>query len=330
MIDAHASANRPAVTMVELTDPTTTGEGFELLEQDAVQLQSSPLRIRRVVVRLGDATVAFQSTNLRVRTRTAAREGLLAYVTFGPQTTGTVNGMSVRPDLMLAASSSVQANFVADAGWESITFLFPPDYIGAHLSARQRSAEFRLPQGLETLQADAAKVRALFDWGKRLVDTATSEPALFNDHADKRSAAQVELIETLLATLSESTESEPARKDLARQEQSRIVKTAEEYALSQVGERIYVSDLCRIAAVSERALEYAFKEVMGLTPVTYLIRLRLHRVRQALLKATQGSTTVSTEALNWGFWHFGEFSRAYKDCFGELPSDTLRRAPGER
>jgi AraC-like DNA-binding protein len=34
-------------------------------------------------------------------------------------------------------------------------------------------------------------------------------------------------------------------------------------------------------------------------------------------------------ALNWGFWHFGEFSRAYKDCFGELPSVTLRRRPAE-
>jgi AraC family ethanolamine operon transcriptional activator len=79
--------------------------------------------------------------------------------------------------------------------------------------------------------------------------------------------------------------------------------------------------------VSERALEYAFKEVMGLTPVAYLNRLRLHRVRQALLAATHGSTTVSAVALDWGFWHFGEFSRAYKDCFDELPSDTLRRKP---
>jgi transcriptional regulator GlxA family with amidase domain len=64
---------------------------------------------------------------------------------------------------------------------------------------------------------------------------------------------------------------------------------------------------------------------MGLTPVAYLIRLRLHRVRQALLAGTHRSTTVSAVALDWGFWHFGEFSRAYKDCFGELPSDTLRR-----
>jgi transcriptional regulator GlxA family with amidase domain len=63
--------------------------------------------------------------------------------------------------------------------------------------------------------------------------------------------------------------------------------------------------------------------------MTYLIRLRLHRVRQALVAATHGSTTVSAEALNWGFWHFGEFSRAYKECFGELPSDTLRRKAGE-
>ncbi len=68
---------------------------------------------------------------------------------------------------------------------------------------------------------------------------------------------------------------------------------------------------------------------MGLTPTAYLIRLRLHRVREALLEATQGSTTVSAEALKWGFWHFGEFSRAYRNCFGELPSDSLRKEPGK-
>jgi transcriptional regulator GlxA family with amidase domain len=107
------------------------------------------------------------------------------------------------------------------------------------------------------------------------------------------------------------------------------VKTAEDYALSRVGDDLYVTDLCKAAAVSERTLEYAFKEILGLAPVTYLTRRRLHRVRQALLAANHGSTTVSTEALNWGFWHFGDFSHVYKDCFGELPSDTLRRKPGE-
>ena len=54
--------------VIEFTDPTIAGQDFELIAQDAVLLQSNPLRVRRVVVRLGDATVAFHSTNLRVRT----------------------------------------------------------------------------------------------------------------------------------------------------------------------------------------------------------------------------------------------------------------------
>lgn len=325
MAASLGSGERPAVSVDEFTDPTAVGQDFEVVVQDAVQLQSSPLRARRVIVRLGDATVVYQATNLRVRTRTAAHEGLVAYVTFGPQTTGTVNGLPVRPDLLLAAEPSAQARFVADAGWESISFLLRPEDIGAHLSALQRADGFRLPRGVETLQADPATVQRLFEWGRRLVDAAVAEPEPFNESADRRAAAQVELVETLLATLRETAGREPDRQEVAKQEQSRIVKIAEDYALAHVGERLYVSDLCRGTAVSERALEYAFKGTLGLTPVAYLARLRLHRVRDALQTAARGSRTVSAVALDWGFWHFGEFSRAYKACFGELPSETLRR-----
>jgi transcriptional regulator GlxA family with amidase domain len=94
----------------------------------------------------------------------------------------------------------------------------------------------------------------------------------------------------LLATLGVGSDFEPTRSERTRQAHSLIVKIAEDHALSRVDDPLYVSDLCRVAGVSERTLEYAFKEVMGLTPMTYLIRLRLHRVRQALLAATQGTT----------------------------------------
>jgi len=320
---------QPAVTVAEISDPTAASAGIELIDQDAVQLQPMSLRVRRVIVRLRASAVVFHSTNRRVRTRTSARSGLLAYVTFGPNSRGTVDGIPVGPGLMLAAAPDVEASFVADAGYESITFLLPPDEIRTHLTARQREGEFRLPRGVETLQADGESARRLFEWGKRLVDAAARQPELFNEGEIERIAAHVELVELLLAMLGGAHDFEPNRSERTRQAQALIVKLAEDHAMSQTGDHLYVSDLCRVAAVSERTLEYAFKEVMGLTPVTYLIRVRLHRVRQALLAATQGSTTVSTEALNWGFWHFGEFSRAYKDCFGELPSDTLRRKPGE-
>jgi AraC family transcriptional regulator, ethanolamine operon transcriptional activator len=330
--EASVSASGPAVTVAEFTDPTAAGEGFELAALDAVHLQSSPLRVRRVIVRLGDASVAYHSSNVRVRTRTSPQEGLLGCVAFGPQATGTVNGMPVRPELLLAVAPNVQVRFVADAGWESIAFLLRPEYIRAHLSARQRDDEFRLPRGVETLRADAAKVQALFEWGKRLVESAAREPAPFDASAERRAAAQVDLVEALLAALRDAADRGPDRKELARQEQSRLVRIAEDYALAQVGERQYVSDLCRATAVSERSLEYAFKQTLGLSPVAFLTRLRLHRVRDALRGPAQASKTVSTVALDWGFWHFGEFSRAYKDCFGESPSETLRRhraAPAE-
>jgi hypothetical protein len=43
--------------------------------------------------------------------------------------------------------------------------------------------------------------------------------------------------------------------------------------------------------------------------VAYLMRLR--RVRAAPRgPAQQASMTVSAVALDWGFWHFDEFSRA--------------------
>ncbi|MGA9163374.1 MAG: helix-turn-helix domain-containing protein [Thiobacillus sp.] len=321
--DSSFAIAQPAVTVEDINDPATVNAGIELIDQDAVTLQSQPLRARRVIVRLGTAMVMFHTSNLRLRTRTSVRRGLLAYVAFGPQARGTVNGLPVRPGMLLAVAPESEARFVVDAGWEGMAFLLPPRDISAHLAIRQRDHEFRLPQGVEILQVSEARARQLFDWGKRLVDAAVFDPALFNESETERNAAQVELLETLLATLDVANDFEPSRSDRTRQAQSLIVKIAEDHALSQTGTTLYVTDLCKAAGVSERTLEYAFKEVMGLTPMAYLIRLRLHRVRQALLAAPPGSTTVSAEALRWGFWHFGEFSRAYRDCFGELPSDTL-------
>jgi AraC family transcriptional regulator, ethanolamine operon transcriptional activator len=325
------SSPTPAVTVVDFTDPVSGGAGLELLAQDAVQLQAQPFHARRVTVNLGDVNVVFQATNHRVRTRSASHQGLLSYVVFGPQALGTVNGVQVRADLLLAVPAHTETGFVAEAGWESVAFLVAADFLESHMAARQRLDELRLPQRVEPLSADARCVRQMFELGKRVAETAAQAPAQFDDSPLERAAAQVEVIETLLTALRASSGSTLARSDQTRQTQSVIVKAAEDYALSKIGQRIYVSDLCKATATSERALEYAFKTVMGLSPVQFLARLRLHRAREALLKAPAGGpASVSTIALDWGFWHFGEFARAYKELFNELPSDTLRRRGATR
>jgi AraC family ethanolamine operon transcriptional activator len=319
----------PAVTVIEITDPMAAHAGIELLAQDVIQLQSMPLRAKRVVVRLDPSTVVFHSSNLRVRTHTSVHEGLISYVVAGASAQGTINGLPVRPDVMLFAEAEKEAVFVVEPGWESVSILLPSEHLREHLAARRREDEYRLPHGIESLHCDMQRVRTLFDLGKRLVDLAQRQPAIFDSEV-ARASAHAELMETLLEALGGADPYEPTRDDRIRQAHGLVVKKVEEHVLAHQSEGFHVGDLCRIAATSERAVQYAFRDVMGLTPKAYLTRLRLHRVREGLQRETRGTTTVSGEALKWGFWHFGEFSRAYRDCFGELPSETLERSRGPR
>ena len=99
-----------------------------------------------------------------------------------------------------------------------------------------------MPLGVETLQVDGDNARRLFAWGKRLVDAAARQPALFNERETERIAAHVELVELLLAILGGAHDFEPSRTDRTRQAQSLVVKVAEDYALSQISDHLYVSD----------------------------------------------------------------------------------------
>jgi AraC-like DNA-binding protein len=316
----------PAVLVSEISDPTAVGESIEVLQQDVVQLESKPLRVRRVVVRLGSALVLFHSTNLAVRTRTRLHVHFEAYTAFGPKAAGTVNGLPVSPDRVLASMPGVEVEIVVAAGYESVAFLFPPNEILGHLRVRHRESEIRPQPRVDLLTPRPAAAQRLYRWGRRLTNVASRQPELF-EVPQAQAAARAEMVDILLATLHSVVQVELTPHDMTRQRHSQTVQLVEDYALSHINERINVTDLCEAAGVSERNLEYCFKEVMGMTPMSYLTRLRLHRVRQALRAATHASTTVTKEALRWGFWHFGDFSRAYKNCFGELPSDTLRRPP---
>ncbi|PKV90991.1 AraC family transcriptional regulator [Amycolatopsis echigonensis] len=86
-----------------------------------------------------------------------------------------------------------------------------------------------------------------------------------------------------------------------------------------------VADLARIGGTSVRSLQAAFSEHLGLTPTEYLRRVRLARAHQDLQNAAPGDgLSVSDIAFRWGFGHVPRFAAAYRERYGQLPSQTLR------
>src|SRR6185369_5093260 len=117
----------------------------------------------------------------------------------------------------------------------------------------------------------------------------------------------------------------------ALERRGRLVKKAEEYVIAHLDESVRMERLCREVGASARALEYAFQGVYCMGAMRYLRTIRLNEVRKALLDAdTTNVTTVTSAAMDWGFWHLGEFAAAYKGLFGEVPSETLRTAASRR
>ncbi|RAR62044.1 AraC family ethanolamine operon transcriptional activator [Onishia taeanensis] len=87
---------------------------------------------------------------------------------------------------------------------------------------------------------------------------------------------------------------------------------------------VALSELCEIAHVSQRTLQYSFNSILGISPIQFLRLTRLNRVRRRL-SAPDTGTTVSQVAADWGFYHLGQFAQDYRQLFGEAPSVTLYR-----
>ena len=103
----------------------------------------------------------------------------------------------------------------------------------------------------------------------------------------------------------------------------RHVRFAAEYIHTHSANPIRLNDLVAASGVSKRSLHAGFRRYYGVPPMIYLrnVRLDLARLR---LSREGGAKSVTDIALECGFTHLSKFAEAYKDRFGELPSETLR------
>lgn len=84
--------------------------------------------------------------------------------------------------------------------------------------------------------------------------------------------------------------------------------------------------LCRQVHVSERRLQIAFKNLLGIGPNAYMRYRALQSVHRVLRDAEPDEVIVSDVARLHDFRHLGRFAGFYSATYGEAPSRTLRRA----
>ena len=107
-----------------------------------------------------------------------------------------------------------------------------------------------------------------------------------------------------------------------------LVQRAAEFLSSHAAEGVRIGELSRVAGVSERTLRKAFHTVHGLSPKQFDLRERLCGARRALSNGDQARQTVTAIACEFGFFELGRFARAYKEAFGESPSQTIKTHAG--
>ena len=95
--------------------------------------------------------------------------------------------------------------------------------------------------------------------------------------------------------------------------------------VEQAGQKTSAWHMAQAAGVSQKTLELAFRECMGMTPGRYLKVARLNGVHHQLALSPEDELSVTQVLAEWGFTHPGRFAGDYRQLFNELPSQTLRR-----
>lgn len=98
-----------------------------------------------------------------------------------------------------------------------------------------------------------------------------------------------------------------------------------QYVEDNLKQDISLEQLAQVVRMSPRALHALFERNVGTTPKHYIRNRKLERVHACLIDPTAKTRNITQVAMDYGFLHLGRFSESYKNTFGELPSNTLRR-----
>ena len=93
---------------------------------------------------------------------------------------------------------------------------------------------------------------------------------------------------------------------------------------NRINRPVCIDDLKNLLFTSKTVLSKSVRDATGLSPISFIKRLRLEQIRTKLILHEELPLSIESLANAYGFKSRGHFSRYYRDVYGELPSETVK------
>jgi AraC family ethanolamine operon transcriptional activator len=247
---------------------------------------------------------------------------LLGYIHATEEAHSWCHGSTLAAGTALTVLPEGISEFAFSAGTRISLLLTPMRRVQRKLTELSLRSNLPSGQALSLFQADAGTGTS------RLAQRYAQLPAWLDPSGGGVPADAVEslLHDHVQALLAADGQERPGS-TRARRAHYLIAQRAENFMRQNLRRYIYMHEICDAAGVSERALRYAFEDLFGTSPNRYLSMLRLCAACRGLSMADASRKSVKAVALSCGLWDLSRFADNYRRVFGELPRDTLMRAP---
>jgi len=249
-----------------------------------------------------------ERTNRRLGQQGAGPAGVLSAVVLLTDPGHSVsNGSPFTMDDVLLVGPGGAYEAVVDAGVEPAVFSVSLESAAAlplrRLSNQQAGRIRRVadPELSRKFRAVAANALRSWDAGSRSI-------------AMPRSVVHGLMLELLTA---------PGAAEGSSHASIQLYRAARDVMLAGLTKPLTIPEVAARVGTSRRTLEQAFDKCASVSPARFQKLLRLNNARRLL---ESGRHSVSRAAMGSGLHHLGRFSSDYQDLFGELPSETARRA----
>ena len=232
---------------------------------------------------------------------------------------GNLNGTRLDQfDLVVFPEAAAMDSYHLPAGTQWVSLQLPREQLESQGIAVASSSGVEIFTGFNPAKRQLGnRLETLFDEISRQPDGV--DPGCPVDAAMMAEALTTEFQQALDAV----TGLDQKKFGLSSVARLRVFHQVDEFIRDNLDQAIRIGELCAETGVSQRSLEYLFRDYFGVSPVRYLAMRRVHAVREQLLKMRPEETTVASLAAAYGFRHPGRFAQAYRLQFGEFPSATL-------